>query len=88
MDFQSAHEMVTGNQQQPMRRSGWPEGHHVRHEVEDSLSKLKLNTPGQEPQDWVPDSNDMTADDWERFEDVPEQQEPAKASEGKSKKSR
>lgn len=74
MDFASAHQMATG-QQQAVRRSGWPEGHHLQHRVEESQSKLKLNAPGQEPQDWAPGDEDVNAQDWEEFQ--PEQEKPA-----------
>jgi len=73
--------MATGNQQQPMRRSEWPEGHHVRHQVENSQSKLKLNAPGQDAQEWIPDDSDKNATDWEPYRGG-EEQEQEQASGG------
>lgn len=82
--------MATG-QQQAVRRSAWPEGHHLQHRVEESQSKLKLNAPGQEPQDWSPADEDANAQDWEEFQperEGSEEQEQEKAAEGKSKKTK
>lgn len=79
MNYNEAHQMAAS--ENPVRRPSWPEGHHVRHHVEESVSKLKMHTPDQpEATDWTPGAEDEAAQDWEQY--IPQQKAEGQA-EGK-----
>lgn len=95
MDYNEAHQLAAS--QHPVRRTGWPEGHHVRHHVEESTSKLKLHTPEQQDaMEWQPGAEDEAAQDWEQYipqqkseqvqEAEPQAEEQAEEREAKHKK--
>lgn len=66
MNYEEANRLAS--QQHPVRRPSWPEGHHVRHHVEESQAKLKLHTPDQDQSmDWFPGAEDQSAQDWEQY---------------------
>lgn len=83
----------------PIRRPSWPADRHVRHHVEESVSKLKLHTPeSPDALEWQPSDEDEAAQDWEQYipqqrpeepEEVEEgsEEEPDKTAKGRKKKS-
>ena len=67
MEYEHAENLAI-QQQLPVRRSSWPEGHHVRHHLEESSASLKLHTPDSpQASTWQAGSEDQAAHDWEQF---------------------
>jgi hypothetical protein len=92
MNYDEANQLTAS--QHPVRRPSWPEGHHVRHHVEESVSKLKMHTPDQaDAMEWQPGAEDQAAQDWEQYipqqksaEQAPEAEEEEHRSKAKHKK--
>jgi hypothetical protein len=77
MNYAEAHKLAT--EQHPVRRPSWPADHHLRHHIEESISKLKMHTPEEEGSvEWNPGAEDEAAQDWEQY--IP-QQKPEKVKE-------
>lgn len=78
-----AHKLA--NEQHPVRRAGWPEGHHLRHHIDGSTAKLKLHTPDQpDATEWLPGAEDEAAQDWEQY--IPQQKNEQEAEEPQEEK--
>lgn len=68
MNYESAYTLASETQT-PIRRSGWPQGHHAKH-VAESDHEYRLHTAHPTPQPWSPSEEDRSAEDWETHTSV------------------